>query len=235
MLASLILQEFDDYLVINKPPGLAMHSETGPGLIARLRKELEREELYPVHRLDANTSGLLLVAKTAEANRELSLLFQEKQIEKLYLALVDKKPLKSQGCVKGDMQKARAGSWRLARSNVNPAVTWFFSSTYSPGKRLVILKPLSGKTHQLRVAMKALSAPILGDKRYGGTVHSRTCLHAWQLRFHWKGSQVHFIAPFTDIPGSTRGEFDNTQLTAFLDEMGPAFDLAWPKAARLGQ
>lgn len=236
MLSSLILHENQDFLVVNKPPGLAMHSESGAGLIASLRQQFGSEQFFPVHRLDAVTSGLVLVAKNQTANRELSLRFQNKKIEKIYLALLDKKPRKTQGCVLGDMLKARDGAWKLAQTRNNPAQTWFFSFAYAPKKRVAVVKPLTGKTHQIRVAMKALAAPILGDERYGGSVHSRCCLHAWQLRFSWQGNIMHFSAPFHredsgDVPALTDSEFDNEQLQLFIQNLGSPFDLAWPKAA----
>lgn len=232
MLRSLILHENQDFLIINKPPGLGMHSESGTGLIASLRSEFRSEQFFPVHRLDASTSGLVLIAKNPNVNRELSLLFQDRKIEKIYLALLDKKPRKTQGCVSGDMLKARGGSWRLAESKKNPVYTWFFSYAYAPKKRVAVLKPLTGKTHQIRVAMKALAAPIVGDKRYGGTLHTRCCLHAWQLRFQWRDEILEFCAPFQNVPEFTRSEFDNEELVEFVVNLGSPFALGWPLGAQ---
>lgn len=234
MLHSFILAESQDYLVFNKPAGLAIHSQSGPGLIAQLRSELGNDNLFPVHRLDTVTSGLLLLAKSSESNQALSLLFQEKKVEKMYLALMDAKPRKTQGRIEGDMIKARGGSWRLAKTRRNPALTCFFSFGYAPGKRFALLKPYTGKTHQLRVALKALGSPILGDERYGGSPHTRTCLHAWQLRFEWQGSMVQYCAPFSETPDQADYkralcEFDNEQLAAQIESLGPPFELAWPK------
>lgn len=231
MLSSLILHENQDFLVVNKPPGVSIHSEAGPGLIASLRSLYQSDEIFPVHRIDVVTSGLLLVARNPEANRELSLRFQDRKIEKIYLALLDKKPRKTQGCVRGDMLKARGGSWRLAETQTNPAQTWFFSFGYAPKKRVAVVKPLTGKTHQIRVAMKAMGAPIVGDERYGGSLHSRTCLHAWQLRFAWQGKTLEFYAPFQQVNDFTRSEFDSEELAQFVANLGSPFDLDWPKAA----
>lgn len=228
MLRSFIVADCQDYLVFNKPAGLAIHSQAGPGLVARLRLELGNENLFPVHRLDSATSGLLLLAKSSEANRELSRLFQERKVEKIYLALLDSKPRKTQGRIEGDMLKARNGSWRLAKTKTNPALTWFFSYGYAPGKRCALLKPYTGKTHQLRVALKALGSPILGDQRYGGSPHRRTCLHAWQLRFAWQGATVRYCAPFAATLEGEKCEFDSEALAAHLESLPPPFDLPWP-------
>jgi tRNA pseudouridine32 synthase / 23S rRNA pseudouridine746 synthase len=136
-----------------------------------------------VHRLDKMTSGLLLLARTPQANRALSMSFAERQVSKQYLALSDCKPKKKQGWIKGDMQKGRGGSWLLTRSLENPAISWFDSTPVREGLRLFRIKPQTGKTHQIRVAMKSIGAPILGDARYGGSPAERGYLHAWRLDF----------------------------------------------------
>ncbi|MGY3856899.1 TIGR01621 family pseudouridine synthase [Aeromonas intestinalis] len=183
-----ILSQQKDFIVVNKGPGLGMHDEAGEaglthqGLVSRVRADTGLE-LYPVHRLDKMTSGLLLLARTPEANRALSMAFAERRVSKQYLALSDRKPKKKQGWVKGDMQKGRGGSWMLARSQDNPAISWFDSASVREGLRLYRIKPQTGKTHQIRVALKSIGAPILGDERYGGTAADRGYLHAWRLSF----------------------------------------------------
>ena len=89
----------------------------------------------------------------------------------------------------GDMQKARNGAWKLCQSKENPAITRFESVSCEPNLRLFILKPQTGKTHQLRVAMKSLGSPILGDTLYGKNTENidRTYLHAARLQFEFKG------------------------------------------------
>ena len=114
------------------------------------------------------------------------------------------------------MGKARNGSYRLLRTLDNPAITRFWSRLdTSFGERLFLLKPHTGKTHQLRVAMKSLGAPIFGDTRYGGDEADRTYLHAWALEFndgqaqqrvfsnpsgfHWPDVPDDWHDPFTDF------------------------------------
>lgn len=195
-----ILSQHKDFMVVNKGPGLGMHDEVlasgevDPGLVSRVRAETGLT-LYPVHRLDKMTSGLLLLARTPEANRALSMAFAERRVSKQYLALSDRKPKKKQGWVKGDMQKGRGGSWMLARSQENPAISWFDSVPVREGLRLYRIKPQTGKTHQIRVAMKSIGAPILGDERYGGTAVDRGYLHAWRLSFCLGEETFEFVCP----------------------------------------
>lgn len=190
-----ILLRHDHFYVINKPAGLGMHQEgDSPGLVRRLSEELG-EPLYPVHRLDKMTTGALLLARTVEANRELSRQFAERRTRKLYLALSDRRPGKKQGLIRGDMEKARGGSWKLCRTQLNPAITRFYSTPLAEGLRAFLLQPHTGKTHQLRVALKSLGSPILGDERYGGSPADRGYLHAWKLDFEWRGRLLSVTAP----------------------------------------
>ncbi|MBV8045731.1 MAG: TIGR01621 family pseudouridine synthase [Paludibacterium sp.] len=173
------------FFVIDKCPGVSFHrQDEEPGLIELARAELG--DMWPVHRLDRMTSGLMLLARSPDMARQLSTALAERRIDKRYLALSDRKPAKKQGWVRGDMEKGRGGSWRLLASRDNPAVTHFHSVSLAPGLRVFFLKPLTGRTHQLRVALKSLGAPIIGDERYhpaGGEPADRGYLHAWQLRF----------------------------------------------------
>ncbi|MEN9532940.1 MAG: hypothetical protein RIQ83_2164 [Pseudomonadota bacterium] len=136
-----------------------------------------------------------MLARTTAANRALSMAFADRQVSKQYLALSDRKPKKKQGWVKGDMQKGRGGSWMLARSLDNPAISWFDSVPVREGLRLYRIKPQTGKTHQIRVALKSIGAPILGDERYGGTAAERGYLHAWRLSFTLADEAFDFICP----------------------------------------
>lgn len=179
-----------DFLVVNKMTGIDMHDDAGvPGLVSRVSAFLG-QNVYPVHRLDKVTSGLVLLAKNKEATRLLSQAFADRLVKKIYLAISDRTPKKKQGWIKGDMAKGRNGSWKLLHSSENPAVTRFQSVSLTlPRHRLYIVSPHTGKTHQIRVAMKSIGAPILGDERYGGSVAERTYLHAWRLHFTYAGTE----------------------------------------------
>ncbi|MFM5458440.1 TIGR01621 family pseudouridine synthase [Aeromonas veronii] len=216
-----ILFEHPAFLVIDKQPGIGMHDEKGdgesvnPGLVNRVKADTGLT-LYPVHRLDKMTSGLVLLARTTEANRELSMAFAAREVSKQYLALSDRKPKKKQGWVKGDMQKGRGGSWMLARTLENPAISWFDSVSVREGLRLYRIKPQTGKTHQIRVALKSIGAPILGDERYGGTPAERGYLHAWRLSFTLAGEPFDFVCP--PYVGS---KFVTPELTAAIATLAP--------------
>ena len=194
-----LVSESAHFVVIDKAAGSSFHSEQGqPGLAEQLKQDLGGAPLYPVHRLDRMTSGLLVFARTLDVAQELNEQFRSRQVEKFYLALSSRKPAKKQGLVCGDMVKGRRGSWRLLNSRENPASTRFFSQSVEPGLRLFLLRPVTGKTHQLRVAMKSLGAPIIGDLRYGSAGQGDTdrgYLHAFALAFRCNGESQTFICP----------------------------------------
>jgi len=192
-----ILFESSDFVVVNKPQGLNFHSEDSAGLVVLVKQQLGVEQLYPVHRLDKMTSGLVIFALNKVTAQQFQKLFERRQIDKFYLAISDQKPKKKQGWIKGDMQPARRGSWMLTKTKENPAVTQFVSVLIQPGERLFLLKPKTGKTHQLRVAMKSLSAPICGDLRYSDSerakLEDRGYLHAYAMRFELNGEYHEFV------------------------------------------
>ncbi len=184
------------FYIISKLPGVSFHREgEEAGLMEGLRAGLADEALWPVHRLDRMTSGLLVVARSAAVAAALSAAFAGREVEKVYLALSERKPQKKQGWIKGDMEKGRGGAWRLCPSQLKPAVTRFSTESVAPGLRLFVLRPQTGRTHQLRVAMKSLSAPILGDALYGGSPADRGYLHAYALSFMLEGERHAFVCP----------------------------------------
>lgn len=193
-----ILLAHPDFYAVNKAAGIGMHQEGSEAGLVRVLSEQLGEVLYPVHRLDKMTTGVLLLARSPEANRELSRQFAERATEKTYLALSDRKPAKKQGWVKGDMEKARRGSWKLTRTQHNPAVSRFYSLSLTQGLRAFAIYPLTGKTHQIRVALKSIGCPILGDDRYGGSPADRGYLHAWRLAFRHGGEDFQLQAPLEE-------------------------------------
>lgn len=193
-----IIYQTDDFIIIYKPCGLSVHKDQSEiGLTTLLAEQLGVPQVWLVHRLDKVTSGLLILALNAESVAEFFRLFSEHHIQKTYLALSNQKPKKKQGLLVGDMQKARNGAWKLCQSKENPAITRFESVSCEPNLRLFILKPQTGKTHQLRVAMKSLGSPILGDALYGKNTEKidRTYLHAARLQFEFKGQAFDVFIP----------------------------------------
>ena len=191
-----VLFRSDDYWIINKPAGMSFHSENDEtGVIKKLALEYPEVTFFPVHRLDKMTSGLLIVACHKKAAAEFGHIFEKHLIEKRYVALSQRKPKKKQSTISGGMAPSRRGQWKLTPVKENVAITQFFSFAYN-GLRVFFVRPLTGKTHQIRVALKSVGSPILGDTRYGGDVASRGYLHAYSLSFEWCGEAKRYICPF---------------------------------------
>lgn len=203
--------QHDDFLIVVKPAGISVHCDDHQKGFAALLIEHFHKPLYVVHRLDKVTSGLMIFAKSAEAAAYFGGLFERKEIEKHYLAISDQKPKKKQGAIKGDMQKSRRSSWRLLKTQNQPAISQFVSYSLMPGFRVFLVKPKTGKTHQIRVALKSIGAAILGDPIYSSSqlgksvakgglaidkevelVVDRCYLHAWQLAFNYQGECFNF-------------------------------------------
>jgi tRNA pseudouridine32 synthase/23S rRNA pseudouridine746 synthase len=225
-----VIAQEPGFFVVHKDPGLDFHDCDGqPGLCSLVRDRLG-ERIFPVHRLDKATSGLLLLARSRAWAGILAGLFRERAVQKYYIALSDLAPHKKQGLIQGDMVRSRRGSWKLTRSMENPARTRFLSLSVRPGLRLFVLKPMTGRTHQLRVAMKSLGAPVLGDVLYHPIVPQwpdRMYLHAHTLRFPLDGKIFVFACP----PRSGAMFLEEAARNA-LEAMGPLDGLAWPQEVR---
>ena len=230
-----IVDDQPDFIIVNKPENTNFHDEgdIGSGFFNTIKQALATQlggstsstELYPVHRLDKLTSGLLIFAKNSETAQTFQQLFEQHHIQKYYLALSDKKPKKKQGLIKGDMAKSRRSAWKLLRSQENPAISQFKSYSIKAGLRLYLIKPHSGKTHQIRVALNSIGSPIIGDTLYGGSSEAdRGYLHAYGLQFTLNSVNYNYIQP----PKS--GElFLSSLMSEQLDSMGTPWDLSWPK------
>ena len=220
-----------DFVVIDKPQDFSFHDEEslGSGLFstikAQLKAQLSITELYPVHRLDKMTSGLIIVAKNSATAKAFQQLFEHHVIEKYYLAISEGKPKKKQGVIKGDMEKSRRGMWKLLRTMNNPAISQFFSYAIAPKQRLYLIKPHSGKTHQIRVALNSIGVPILGDPLYNSTTAAdRGYLHAFALRFSLNNKHYQYIL----LP-STGCAFNTESVIEAMNKITPPWQQAWPK------
>ena len=175
-LQALVLHRDDDVIVINKPPGLAVQGGTGTirhldGLLDALRfGASERPRL--VHRLDKDTSGVLVLARSAAAAAKLAAAFRSKRVRKIYWAAVVGLPKPRQGKIDQKIAKlpGRAGE-RMAPDDAEGerAITYYRTVAHA-GDRLawLALEPVTGRTHQLRVHCAFIGTPILGDGKYGG-------------------------------------------------------------------
>lgn len=184
-LSTILVKATADWMVINKPEGF--------DVLTLSRFYQARTHFYPVHRLDKDTSGLWLIATHQEALASLSTLFEKRLITKHYIAIGMGRAKKKQGKIIGDMTRTRRSQWKLERSQNQPAETTFVSINMAPSQRLYWLSPKTGKTHQLRVAMKANGTPIAGDGIYAKqdcARFDRLYLHAHQLAFVWNDKSV---------------------------------------------
>lgn len=218
-----VIFDHQDFIVVNKKSGVSFHSEIGPGFQKQLEEQLSIK-LFSLHRLDKGTSGIVVFAKSSDAASELGKLWQQKEVSKFYLALSDAAPKKKQGTIKGDMEKARQGSYKLTRNVQNPAVTQFITVSVRPGLRLYLCHPITGKTHQIRVALKSNGTPILGDNRYGGTNSDRMYLHSYSLSFSYLGNDYDF-----KCNPNTGDEFLKSDFMEALKHFEEPNKIIWPK------
>lgn len=185
-----ILYEDDDVIVVNKPSGLLTHAKGGlsdePTVAEIIRQKTsfatDTDRPGIVHRLDRDTSGLLIIAKNPESAAHLQRQFAERTAKKTYIAITDGKP--KLNAAKIDLPIGRnpsAPSTFRIDPNGKPAQTTYHVLTENDTQSLVELKPTTGRTHQLRVHLAHLNAPILGDRVYGKSSDCRMMLHAQKL------------------------------------------------------
>ena len=188
-----ILHADAELLVVNKPAGLLCQPGLGPeladSLITRLQRHWPAAQL--VHRLDRDTSGLLLVALTPELHRGLSRLFAERLVEKRYVADVQGVPAQPQGRIELPIAKRQH---RPPLYGIDPAgkaccTDWQRLAALADTSRLA-LWPRTGRSHQLRVHLQAIGHPIVGDPLYGQPAD----------RLHLHAAELHFRHPFSAEP-----------------------------------
>jgi len=236
-LAAATLYEDDALLVIDKPAGIAVHGGSGVshGVIEVLRAlRPEQPCLELAHRLDRDTSGLLLLAKKRSALTRLQHLQLSGKVEKRYLALLAGRWRKGRVTVDAPLQKNTLHSGeRVVRvaARGKPAVTHFTAQQRMPGATLVEARLETGRTHQIRVHAQHLGTPIAGDAKYGDEAANahfrrngleRLFLHAWRLQFPWEGRTegYRFVAP---LPAELQACLKKTQdSTANEDQDVPA-------------
>src|SRR5438034_8269516 len=182
----LILFEDEHLLVINKPAALNTHApapHAGEGVYDWLRhREPRWAQLGIIHRLDKETSGVLVFSRTELANRSLTEQFSRGSVRKKYLLLTDRPVRRKELAVKCAV--IRAGQKYVARpTHVGgvQAETCFHVVRSSSDGTLIEAEPLTGKTHQIRVHAAASGFPILADTLYGGAPAARVHLHAQEL------------------------------------------------------
>jgi 23S rRNA pseudouridine1911/1915/1917 synthase len=204
-----ILYEDDDLMVVDKPPGLAVHPAPGHpshtlvnAVLAHLPELVEAGDLRPgiVHRLDKDTSGLMLVAKNRSAQANLSGQFQARTVKKAYLVLVRGKLEPESGAIEAAIGRDPHHRQRMAVvSKGREARTEYRVLKHLGNSTLLEIRPMTGRTHQIRVHLAAIGHPVMGDATYGVTSPhlSRQFLHASRLGFNLPstGEYVEFTSP----------------------------------------
>jgi 23S rRNA pseudouridine1911/1915/1917 synthase len=193
-----IVFENEDVIVINKPAGMVVHPAAGHTTGTLVHAALghapemvgigEKQRPGVVHRLDKDTSGLILMAKNYAAHRWLVEQFASRQAKKIYLTLVDGKPPTPKGRIEAPI--GRSPTQRKMMAVVPPdkgraAVTEYRQIEAFPAHTLLEVYPLTGRTHQIRVHLNFLGCPVVGDRQYGHRKPTlpinRQFLHAEQL------------------------------------------------------
>jgi tRNA pseudouridine32 synthase/23S rRNA pseudouridine746 synthase len=190
-------------IVIDKPAGLAVHpgSSTPESLedyLHHFRFGFQRLPL-PVHRLDRDTSGCLLLARNPKAHKRFQRAFEERKVEKTYVAVLDGVPEAEQGTIEMPLGKvsSEAEGWRMVQDpNGRRSVSHWRVAAVKDGRAVVVFTPETGRTHQLRVhASEGLGLPISGDPVYGAG-RGPMLLHALSLRMERAGKDpVQATAP----------------------------------------
>jgi 23S rRNA pseudouridine1911/1915/1917 synthase len=204
-----IVHADDHLLVVDKPAGVVTHpagshlaGTVAHGVAALGARGGARDRPGIVHRLDRDTSGLLLVARSDAAHRRLQRLIRDRPVSRRYLALVVGRPRSRTGRIDAPIGRDRRDRSRHSLDTDTPreAVTWFEVLEQLDGRALLEVRLETGRTHQIRVHLEAIELPIAGDPVYGvaGDLGlARQFLHAHRLAFvhPFTGEEVSFEAP----------------------------------------
>jgi len=201
-----VVYDDDDFVVIDKPVGVAAHPSvgwTGPTVLGalagagfRISTSGASERAGIVHRLDAGTSGLMVVAKSERAYTELKRQFHDREVEKIYHAVVQGHPDPLAGTIDAPIGRHPGSSWKFAiTADGKPSVTHYETLEAFPSASLLEVHLETGRTHQIRVHMAAQRHPCVGDAMYGAdpTISARLgltrqWLHAMKLEFTHPGT-----------------------------------------------
>jgi len=232
-----ILYQDDALLVVNKPKGLVVHPSRGHTdetlvhyLLPWLEASDESGDFRPgiVHRLDKDTTGCLVVARTSAVKEKMTQAISQRLVDRWYLALCEGKIEPRSGIVDAPVGRDRKNRVRMAVERQGRAARTHFTTLAEwPHCSLVLLKLETGRTHQIRVHLSSLGHPLVGDGLYGGRPgpgFDTQALHAWRLGFAHplSGERLCLVAP---LPESW---------TLALAALGAAESFALPKESEEG-
>jgi len=201
-----IVFEDREIVVVNKPAGMLVHpsnrEKTGTLLNALAHYLNDRTStdasIRPglIHRLDKDTSGLIVVAKTPAAHRILARHFMKKRVEKRYIALVEGIVEQEEGMIEAPIGRhAELKHWSVKHDGKHSETRFWIRKRYRD-RTLLELEPITGRTNQLRIHCELIGHPIVGDVKRGGREFARLCLHAHKLAFPHpsSGDRVEFVS-----------------------------------------
>lgn len=211
-----IVYDDDDIVVVDKPAGVAAHPSLGwdgptvlgalAGAGFRVATSGAAERAGIVHRLDVGTSGLMVVAKSEQAYSGLKRAFHDREVDKIYHAVVQGHPDPLTGTIDAPIGRHPGSSWKFAIvADGKPSITHYETLEAFPSAALLEIELETGRTHQIRVHMAAQRHPCVGDGMYGAdpTISarlglSRQWLHAHRLGFEHpvRGGHVEFESPY---------------------------------------
>jgi 23S rRNA pseudouridine1911/1915/1917 synthase len=209
----------DHLLVVDKPAGVVVHPARGhpSGTLAQALAGVagggeDAERAGIVHRLDRDTSGLLVVARTEEVHRALRAALQARAITREYLALVEGRPPARTGTIDAPLGRDRRVGPRMSTDadDLRPAVTHFVIERALPRTTLLRVRLETGRTHQIRAHLRAIEHPVVGDPEYGTPGRlglERQFLHAARLAFDHPvtGARIDVSSP---LPAELRGALE---------------------------
>lgn len=196
-----IVFEDSDIVIIDKPVGMLVHpshrDKSGTVLNALshyLNRDANKPHVRPglIHRLDKDTSGLLVIAKNGRAHRILATQFEKKTVEKKYLAFVESVVKENEGTVDTPIGRfVEEKKWDV-KADGRHAISRFRVLERFDDRTLLELEPVTGRTNQLRIHCATIGHPIIGDVDRGGRKFQRLCLHAYKITFkHPTGGALH--------------------------------------------
>ncbi len=200
-ITSWIIYKDKDIIAINKPSGLAVQGGSKQtrhldNMLSALSLGLSRPKL--VHRLDKDTSGTLILARNDLAATWLTRAFKDRTIHKTYYAVLEKRMKKGKGVIKAPLRKSLIGNQEMVivdKENGQEAVTEYEVISTSEQATLIKYRPLTGRTHQLRVHSLYIGHPIIGDKKYGTKSNEKLLLHAAEIDIPYIDKNIKITAP----------------------------------------